>query len=87
MCEFLVGSDNNTRRKISELTEHVSVERHAADALFSAMTDQHDESLSEDEKYASYRMAKDMYSRLLQARSDRNFSGIVTLAHQILGEE
>ena len=87
MCEFLTGPDNNDRKQIAELQERVSVERHAADALFSAMSDQTDASLSDDEKHDSYRAARDLYSRLIQARSDRNFTGIIDAAHKIMGEQ
>lgn len=87
MCEFLTGTDNNDRKLIAELQERVSIERHAADALFRAMADQADSSMSDDEKLTSYRAARDLYSRLIQARSDGDFAGIIDAAHKIMGEQ
>ena len=87
MCEFLTGQDNNDRKQIAQLREYSSVERHAADALFRAMSDQADSSISDEEKLVSYRAARDLYSKLIQARSDKNFSGIIDDAHQIIGEQ
>lgn len=87
MCEFLTGPDNNDRKQIAELKKHLSIERHAADALFRAMSDQADTSIDDDKKLLSYRSARDLYSKLLQGRSNGDFNGIVDDAHKIMGEQ
>ena len=87
MCEFLTGSDDKDRKRIAQLTEYSSVERHVADALFHTMCEQRNSSLTDKEKDVSYRKAVDMYSKLIQARSDKNFSEIIPIAHALMGEE
>ena len=81
MCQFLTGENDVDRTKIRKLSAHLNAERHACDALFSALSEAKVNPTSQ-----KISKATDLYSRIILARSTNDFSEIEDIAHQITGE-
>lgn len=69
MCDFLTGPNHRDKKMITKLQGDLDAERHACDALFSAM--------SQGDKHG----AMSLYADVLHARTTGNYAGIVEKAH------
>lgn len=74
MCDFLTGPDHKDRKMIAKLQRELDAERHACDALFSAM--------SQGDKQG----AMSLYADILHARTTGEYAGIIDKAHIMIDD-
>ncbi len=80
MCEFLKGPNNNDVKKIKELSERITAEQHVCDALFTVLSD-----MRANPSSSKMREVTNLYSKMILARSTKDFTGIEDMAHEIIG--